>query len=197
MNNSVDTKSALFTVAKIYLAADILWATVFATFTGSLLSSGVDLANCGPSELGQATPGLVAGTLLAFMAALFQGAIFLIVFTGFGIAISLAVKKIFKTEAKVLWQIGRWVLGALCGWALLASTVLNSFFNLGLGMVGSLLGCTSAIHLGFFGSAAAWIITFVSAFIQGTIFLLVGSGFVFFFLVVISLVLGKKNQDSK
>ena len=196
MNNPVSTKSALMTLAAIYLVADLLCATIFATFTASLLSSGVDLANCGETGVTNEIPGLFAGTLFAFRVALFQGGIFLVVFTAFGVGLSLAVKKVFKIEAKQLWHYGRWALVASGTYALIASTAMNSLLQMGLNLAGSSLGCAVNVHLGFFGSVAAWIITFLAAFAQGTIFLIVGSFFVVFFLVALVLIFGKKDTNA-
>lgn len=191
---TTENKNALVNLFFIYVALDLIWALIAATLAGSLLSSGINLAYCGLPNMGDAgAVGIVTGSLLVFVVALFQGAIGLVVMTfAFGI-LGTVVYQIFKPAAATVWKFAKWVLIADAVWAVLAATFFKSLLGIGLGLASGAVGCVSAITLGFFGSAAAWLLMFLVAFLQGIITAFVATIFGLIALVVISMFMGNSK----
>jgi hypothetical protein len=82
-----NSKNPLKTVAKIAVVLDLLWAVLVATFYSTVVHTVGGAAGAGSVALGV---GTVASWLIAFLIAMFQGAIFIVVISVFifvGIAI--------------------------------------------------------------------------------------------------------------
>lgn len=198
MNKQIDTKTALITLAKLYAAADFIWALTVATFVGSLLSSGVNLAGCDiPTLQGTGTVSVFTGSLLAFIIASFQGGIFLVVFSFAAFIMGTVFTSLFKIDWKAVWHYGRWGILAAAVYALIAATFLNSIVSLSFGLMSGFAGCISAVSLGFFGSIAGWILAFLLTFLQACIFMIVGSMALFIITVVCVSLFGNKNSSAK
>lgn len=197
MNKQIDTKSALITLTKLYVAIDLFWALTVAIFTASLLSSGLSLANCGASTAANlGTASVVTGTLLTFVIAFFQGGVFLFVFSFAAAIIGSVCSSLFKIDFKAIWKYGRWALLAAAVYAFIAATFFNSITSIGFGIISEYAGCLSTISLGFFGSIAGWILAFFLTFIQASIFIVVGSMAIFIMTVVIVSIFGNKNGSA-
>lgn len=199
MTKQIDTKSALITLAKIYVGLDLIWALTVATLVGSLLSGGFNLAACGVPGLGadaSGAVGVVSGTLLAFIISSIQGGIFLIVFSIVAFVFSMVFKSLFKIDFKPVWHYGRWVLAGVAVYAFIMATFVKSLVGLGFGIMSGVAGCVSSVSLGFFGSIAAWVLTFVVSFVHGSVFVVVGSIVLFIFAVVGVAIFGGKNGSA-
>jgi hypothetical protein len=86
-------KNPLKTILKVYVVLDLLWAALIATFYSTVVHTIGGAAGAGSAALGV---GTVASWIIAFLIALFQGAIFLGVISVFivvGIALFGGAKK--------------------------------------------------------------------------------------------------------
>jgi len=147
---------------------DVIWAILLATFGGSLLA-----------ELGIDTVSAGAGWIALFFAGLFQGAIFLVVFSVFGGIMAFVASKAPPIVGKAMLT----GVGIAAAWGVIFATFLNGVFD----RVTTVNGIDSV-----FSGVLFWIISFVAAFFQGLIFLVVISGFIGIGLFLFAVL---RNQD--
>ncbi|CAM6000053.1 unnamed protein product [Sphagnum balticum] len=169
MNKS--NNNVIGTIAKIYVAIDLLWATIFATFGSILASQGLSLSGSGVVA---ATTGGIGMWIFTFFVAAFQGALFLLVFSFFGGLAIFAALELSKKDPGLRRFFGQYALVCLIAdllWAALMGTFASSILaQFGI-HVGAAAGATSL------GAVLLWIIGFVAAFCQGAVFLAVGTLF--------------------
>ncbi|MGD9684512.1 MAG: hypothetical protein AB7W16_25390 [Candidatus Obscuribacterales bacterium] len=88
MSDSKQKSGFLKKLLVVYVVIDIIWAALVATFGATILSQIGTMGGAGEGATQVAT-GL--GWVITFIVALFQGAIFLGVFTGFAFVIMLLI----------------------------------------------------------------------------------------------------------
>ncbi|MDR3612886.1 MAG: hypothetical protein P4L53_04915 [Candidatus Obscuribacterales bacterium] len=179
MNKS--NTNPIATIAKIYVALDLVWAVIFATFVSVLASQGLSLTGSGTVA---ATTGGIGVWIAGFFAAAFQGAIFLVVFSVFGALLVAGGAFLSKNDPKLQRFLVKYALTCL-GLDVLWAALVGTFAASILAHFGVYVG--AAANATTLGSVLLWIIGFVAGFCQGAIFLTVGTLFIVFGLVIYAL----------
>jgi len=168
---SKSDNNLIATIAKTYLAIDLVWAIIFATFGSVLASQGLSLSGSGAVA---ATTGGIGVWIFGFFAAFFEGAIFLAVFSFFGALLTVGTVELTKNDPKARQFLNRYALVCL-GLDLLWAALVGTFFSSVLAHFGIYAGAAASATT--LGAVLLWIIGFIVAFFQGAVCLTVGSLF--------------------
>lgn len=151
-------------ILAIFVGIDVIWAVLMATFGTTLLTQIGGIGELGSTAT---VTGGILGWLILFVAALWQGAIFLLVFSVFGAIGSF----IYSNLPEILQKVVKIALLANLAWAGLVATFGASLVG-GLGTVPGASELAAKV-----GAFTGWIIMFIAAYLQGLVFLFVGAGF--------------------
>jgi hypothetical protein len=157
------------TILKTYLAIDLVWAIIFATFGSLLASQGLSLSGSGVVA---ATTGGIGVWIAFFFVAFIEGAIFLAVFSFFGTLLTVGALELTKKDPKARQFLNRYALVCL-GLDLLWAALVGTFASSILAHFGIYIG--AAANATTLGAVLLWIIGFIAAFFQGAVFITVGS----------------------
>ncbi|MBK9771036.1 MAG: hypothetical protein IPP57_09460 [Candidatus Obscuribacter sp.] len=168
-------------IAVTLLAIDVIWATIMATFGARLITQ---LGLAAGSDPGLSYVSGFSGWIITFLAALFQGGIFLAVGSVF-FTIGLVVYSRLLAGGK------KWSTGLLADvvWAALFATFGASVMAQAIGLVG-VSGSAAAIN-----AVLLWCIAFVAAYFQGLVFMTVGAGFIFVISVIVIAFSGNNSKS--
>ncbi|MBK9622285.1 MAG: hypothetical protein IPO31_24135 [Candidatus Obscuribacter sp.] len=168
-------------IAVTLLAIDVIWATIMATFGARLITQ---LGLAAGSDPGLSYVSGFSGWIITFLAALFQGGIFLAVGSVF-FTIGLVIYSKLPAGGK---KVVHWALLADVVWAALFATFGASVMAQAIGLVG-VSGSAAAIN-----AVLLWCIAFVAAYFQGLVFMTVGAGFIFVISVIVIAFSGNNSK---